>query len=106
MPSNPVEEQPKWITHRCRIPDTEGKPCGFFKKYRVLPKDVKTLPTERNEFEQLVGRRLGATYNDWFTTHLQKAHPNEWSNIQDAVSNAARYVMVKRIQPLMDSSRE
>jgi hypothetical protein len=103
---NPADEQPKWIIHRCTIPDTEGKPCGAWKKYRVLPKDVSGLPTEPDVFRDLMARRVGATYKDWFETHLQIVHPNEHKEMLDAIVQAERYFLLKRLKPLMVSERE
>jgi hypothetical protein len=103
---DPREEQPKWMIHRCKIPDTTGAECGFFKRYRILPKDPKGLPTDPKEFTEYVSRRIGATYRDWLDTHLKHAHPNEQQDMANAITLAAQYVMVKRLRPLMESQRE
>jgi hypothetical protein len=103
---NPADEQPKWMIHRCTIPDVDGKPCGAWKKYRILPKDTSDIPTDPAAFRDLMTKRVGATYKDWFQTHLRVVHPHEQESLLTEIVRAEQYFLLKRLKPLMVSERE
>lgn len=99
------EKPPTFLLITCNVTTANG-PCGFHKKYRVLPKSVKVENATVEDVQKLAGAALGECLTNFFSSHTEVKHPNEAMAVRESITKINNYVTFRYIKSLVTLSSE
>lgn len=105
FPLQPKEKPPTFLLITCNIEGKDG-PCGFHKKYRILPKTIKVGNASVEDIQKLAGSALAECFTNFFSSHTEVKHPNEASAVRESIAKINNYVTLRYIKSLVTFSSE
>ncbi len=104
-----VNEPPKiqeHLTVRCTVPMAGNQSCGFYRKYRVMPKDYDVFGKTREEIQSDLQDNIQAKLLNFYAYHFEPAHPHEAESIRNSVKRTTNYLVLKALNPLIHTESE